>query len=124
MPVRHNVAVVHIQGPVTSSDEVRTQIIAQIESGALAVGERLPSVRRLAEEIGLAPNTVAKAYRELEAAGWVITAGRKGTAVATRSSGRAEDAALALATDYVRRMRGLGFEVDAMVHFIHRTTEN
>lgn len=123
MPVRHNVAVVHIQGPVTSSDEVRTQVIAQIESGALAVGERLPSVRRLAEEIGLAPNTVAKAYRELDAAGWVITAGRKGTTVAARQDADAGDAALALAMDYVRRMRGLGFDTDAMVHFLHRATD-
>lgn len=113
----------NLDGPITSSDELRTQVIAQIESGDLVAGERLASVRKLAEQLGLAPNTVAKAYRELEAAGWVLTAGRKGTIVATRSDDGAENRALELAADYVSQMRGLGFDVDAMVAFVHRGSE-
>jgi len=45
-------------------------------------GDRLPTVRGLADTLGLAPNTVARAYRELEAGGWIVGKGRAGTFVA------------------------------------------
>ena len=54
--------------------------------GDLAPGTRLPTVRQLAADLGLAANTVARAYRELEADGVIATYGRKGTFV--RSDGR------------------------------------
>ncbi len=109
-----------IEGPIASSAELRTHVISRIESGEWAAGERLPSVRRLAEQLGLAPNTVAKAYRELEAAGWVHTAGRQGTLIAARESGDVEARALALAMAYAREMRGLGLTPDAMASFLNR----
>ena len=63
-------------------DQLRSQIIAGVRSGQLPAGVRLPTVRELARELGLAVNTVARAYRELEAAGIVETRGRFGTFVA------------------------------------------
>jgi DNA-binding transcriptional regulator YhcF (GntR family) len=65
--------------------QIRTQVVALVESGVLAAGTRLPTVRQLATELGVAAGTVAKAYRELEAAGVVITKGRHGTLVADRT---------------------------------------
>lgn len=62
--------------------QLREQIIAGIESGELRPGERLPSVRALAAELGIAPNTVARSYRELESDGFLQTRGRNGTIVA------------------------------------------
>jgi DNA-binding transcriptional regulator YhcF (GntR family) len=52
-----------------------------MSTGELAPGHRLPTVRRLAEDLGVAPGTVARAYRELEASGLVETRGRNGTFV-------------------------------------------
>lgn len=63
-------------------DQLRTQIIDGVRDGRLAPGTRLPTVRELAGQLGLAVNTVARAYRELEAAGILETRGRFGTFVA------------------------------------------
>lgn len=63
-------------------EQIQTQLVDQVASGALAAGARLPSVRGLADELGVAAGTVAKAYRALEQEGFVVTAGRNGTVVA------------------------------------------
>lgn len=61
--------------------QVRQQILTAISKGRLKPGTKLPSVRALAEQLGLAVNTVAKVYKELEATGAVVTRGRHGTIV-------------------------------------------
>jgi DNA-binding transcriptional regulator YhcF (GntR family) len=67
-------------------EQVRRQIAGLIRSGELARGNRLPTVRQLAGDLGLAVNTVARAYKELEAEGMVATRGRHGTfVIAARS---------------------------------------
>src|SRR6202012_3600876 len=63
-------------------DQLRNQIIEAGRAGPLPPGSRLPTVRELAGELGLAVNTVARAYRELETAGIVETRGPFGTFVA------------------------------------------
>lgn len=50
----------------------------QIRSGILENGEKLPSVRELATQLAINPNTIARAYRELELAGWIATVPGKG----------------------------------------------
>ena len=72
-------------------------------------GDRLPPVRALRRGPGLAPNTVARAYRALEEEGWLVGRGRAGTFVADRPPVDA-DVALAEAADaYLRRAAQLGF---------------
>ncbi|MYU22762.1 GntR family transcriptional regulator [Streptomyces sp. SID8352] len=95
-------------------EQVRAQISEQARSGALPVGYRLPTVRGLAGELGLAANTVAKAYRALEADGVIETRGRNGTFVA--AAGQAADRELASAAQtYAARARRLGLaEPDAL----------
>lgn len=66
------------------SAQLRDAIARQIRSGVLGPGERMPPVRALAAELGIAPNTVARAYRELEAAGLLEGRGRHGTFVTER----------------------------------------
>ncbi|QXQ11709.1 GntR family transcriptional regulator [Paeniglutamicibacter sp. Y32M11] len=68
--------------------QVRQQILAAISKGKLKAGTKLPSVRALAEQLGLAVNTAAKVYKELEGSGAVVTRGRHGTIVqATEDEG-------------------------------------
>jgi DNA-binding transcriptional regulator YhcF (GntR family) len=66
-------------------DQVRAQLTSLITGGALAPGTRLPAIRQLAGDLGIAPGTVARAYRELEHAGLVATRGRHGTRVTAPS---------------------------------------
>jgi DNA-binding transcriptional regulator YhcF (GntR family) len=67
-------------------EQVRAQIEELIRVGELAKGTRLPTVRQLSLDLGLAVNTVARAYKELEAGRLVETRGRNGTFVlASRS---------------------------------------
>lgn len=88
-------------------EQIRLRILDLAASGALAVGSKLPSVRSMAMDLGVAPNTVARAYRELEQAGIVVTAGRSGTAVA--SGGDVIGAQVAEAAEsFAAVVRGLG----------------
>ena len=62
-------------------EQVRAQISVMVAVGRLAPGCRLPTVRDLAGQLGLAPGTVARTYRELEHDGVVEGRGRRGTIV-------------------------------------------
>ncbi|MEV8605410.1 GntR family transcriptional regulator [Streptomyces griseoviridis] len=90
-------------------EQVRAQISEQARAGTLPVGYRLPTVRGLAESLGLAANTVAKAYRALEADGVIETRGRNGTFVAAVGPA-AEREAAAAAQVYAERARRLGLD--------------
>lgn len=77
--------VVDPASPVPPFEQLRAQVVDAVATGELAPGARLPTVRRLADDLGLAPGTVARAYRELESAGLIETRGRHGTFVASRT---------------------------------------
>ncbi len=62
-------------------EQLRSRIARMVATGELASGTRLATVRQLASDLGLAANTVARAYRELEADGVISTHGRRGTFV-------------------------------------------
>lgn len=89
-------------------DQVRLHILEGARSGRLPVGTKLPPVRQLAKALGLAANTVARAYRELEEAGVVATHGRGGTVVS--AEGNEIRALIADAAEqYARVTQSLGF---------------
>jgi DNA-binding transcriptional regulator YhcF (GntR family) len=98
---------IHIDDSAAPYEQVRAQISEQARSGALPVGYRLPTVRGLAESLGLAANTVAKAYRALESDGVIETRGRNGTYVAAAGSAAERELASA-ARAYAERAHRLG----------------
>jgi len=67
---------------IPAAEQIQVQVVDLISTGVLPAGRRLPPVRALATALGVAPGTVAKAYRALEQEGFVETAGRNGTVVA------------------------------------------
>jgi GntR family transcriptional regulator len=87
-------------------EQVRLHVINLADSGALPPGTRLPAVRALAELLDVAPHTVARAYKELEAAGVVATRGRNGTVVCARDE--RWDALSASAAAYAAAARAQG----------------
>lgn len=75
--------VVDANSSVPPFEQVRAQIVDLVARGELAPGTRLPPVRQLAAQLGIAANTVARSYRELEQQGVIETHGRNGTTVAS-----------------------------------------
>lgn len=76
---------VDLASPTPPYEQIRAQIAAVIDSGQIEEGTRLPSMRALASDLGVAIGTVARAYRELEGAGLVASRRRLGTVVAAPS---------------------------------------
>jgi DNA-binding transcriptional regulator YhcF (GntR family) len=101
--------VVDTESALPPFEQVRAQLALQINDGTLPVGAKLPTVRSLAAELGLAANTVARAYRELEVASLIETRGRAGTFVgANGDSGKARVSEAA--AHYVSVVDGLGID--------------
>lgn len=114
--------------PTPPYEQVRRQLAALIGSGALPRGERLPPLRQLAGDLGLAVGTVARAYRELEAAGLVVSRRGGGTRVADRPApapAPGDDAAVLLraAEDYVWRARAAGADRGSILDALHRALD-
>lgn len=74
------------RSPVPPYEQIRSQVTSMVRLGFLSNGARLPSIRQLANDLGLAGGTVARAYRELEVDGVVETRGRHGTVVSPRAA--------------------------------------
>src|SRR5436190_22269514 len=108
---------VRATSPAPPYEQIRQQVAALVASGELAAGTRLPSIRALAEQLGLASNTVARAYRELEHAGVVTTRGRAGTVVNGDGGDRAAKQA---ARTYADAMRALGIGQDEALGLVRR----
>lgn len=97
--------------PTPPYEQVRQQIADLVRAGVLAAGTRLPPVRQLATDLGLAAGTVARAYQELEAAGLVQTRRGGGTQVLPLRSPAADRRAVMLAeraAEYLAEARRLG----------------
>ena len=101
---------------------MRTQLAAGIESGKLQPSVRLPTVRKVAADLGLAVNTVAKAYRQLELAGLIETRGRHGTFVAGPPSAK-QASAIRVAQEFVKSMGELGIGNAEALAILHREFE-
>jgi DNA-binding transcriptional regulator YhcF (GntR family) len=103
--------------PVPPFEQVRAQLATQISAGVLVPGYRLPTVRRLAEDLGLAVNTVARAYRELEIAGLVQTRGRAGTVVSAAGD-QARDRLRQAAQRYAAVAHDAGIDADEALRVV------
>ena len=90
---------------------IYAQIIAglreQIAAGILQPGEKLPSVRDLASELAINPNTIQRAYRQLEAEGWILSMQGKGSFVSGEISIRQREAEHLL-TEFDKLVSALG----------------
>jgi DNA-binding transcriptional regulator YhcF (GntR family) len=100
-------------------EQLRAQLADRIRDGAIAPGERLPTVRGLADDLGLAVNTVARSYRELEAEGLVATRGRNGTVVSWSPDSGTRELEQAAAA-FAARARALGVAPEAARLLIDR----
>ncbi|WP_324273891.1 GntR family transcriptional regulator [Blastococcus brunescens] len=102
--------------PTPPYEQLRRQLAELIASGVLGPDDRLPPLRQLAADLGLALGTVARTYRELEAAGLVTSRRGGGTRVAAsaarRSPAEARRSLREQAEAFVRHARLLGVSDD------------
>ncbi|MEQ4302013.1 GntR family transcriptional regulator [Plantactinospora sp. B6F1] len=101
--------VIDTGSPTPPYEQLRAQLARQIQDRTLAVGTRLPTIRRLAADLGLAVNTVGRAYRELEEAGLIETRGRAGSFVSAAGEKALEQARRA-AHDYAAVVTSIGID--------------
>jgi DNA-binding transcriptional regulator YhcF (GntR family) len=99
--------------------QIIDQVRGGIASGALAAGDQLPTVRQLAVDLEINPNTVVRAYRELELGGLLETHQGTGTFISTQKMKRADaerERQLAqIVNDAVSRAGAAGFTVDDLL---------
>jgi GntR family transcriptional regulator len=121
----------HIHISPADGVPIYLQIVNQVKylvaSGRLAPGEELPPIRALAERLLINPNTVARAYRELEAAGVVVKRGTAGTYVSDAGSPLARRERLKVLTEradaLLAEARQMGFPLDEVVELLHQRDE-
>ena len=119
--------VIDSASPVPPFEQLRAQLAGQIQERTLAVGTRLPTIRRLAADLGLAVNTVGRAYRELEEAGLIETRGSAGSFV-TAAGVQGREQARHAAAEYAALIARLGIDTTEAVRIVqaaltHRTPE-
>jgi GntR family transcriptional regulator len=118
--------VVSTSDPTPPYEQLRKQFTDLIHSGVLAPGDRLPPLRQLARDLGLAVGTVARTYRELEAEGLLTSRRGGGTRVAdnpprlpkTERLQRLDD----LATTYLHHTRQLGLDDQTAIDAVRRAS--
>jgi GntR family transcriptional regulator len=114
---------VDLTDPVPPFEQIRRQLSSLIAVGVLEPGSRLPTVRSLAADLGIAAGTVARAYKELEQQGLIESRRRNGTVVV--GSGKAPhgtvqaDAAVMDAVDgLIRTARDAGIRDDTLIDLV------
>ncbi|NEK87410.1 GntR family transcriptional regulator [Blastococcus saxobsidens] len=111
---------VDVGSPTPPYEQIRSQLADLVRAGVLAEGDRLPTMRALAADLGIATGTVARAYAELEAAGLVASRRRTGTVVTGRPvvGSAAETAVRRSATLLVEQARAAGLDGETVLAMI------
>ena len=99
--------------------QVIDQVRGGIASGMLVPGDQLPTVRQLAVDLAINPNTVLRAYRELELGGTLETHQGTGTFISNkktvRNSAERERQLTQLANEFAARAGAAGFNVEELL---------
>jgi len=103
------------------------QVQAAIAMGALSVGDQLPTVRRVAVDLAINPNTVVRAYREMEVRGILDTQQGTGTFVAEVQRKQSKDERhrqlLQLTNEFVDRAGSAGFKVNELIEALQQMSQ-
>ena len=107
--------------------QIVNQVKYLVAAGRLAPGEELPAIRVLAEQLEVNPNTVARAYRELEVAGLVTKRRTAGTYVSDAGSPLARRERLKILTEridaFLVEARHLGIRTDEVIDLLRQRDE-
>lgn len=117
---------INYRDPRPIYEQVKDGFVRLIVSGTMSENERLPSVRELAAELAINPNTIQRAYRELESDGYIYSVAGKGSFAAERSEvdeSRKKEL-LGRFDELVSELGLLGFDPEALCGRIRRGSGN
>lgn len=112
---------IDLASPLPPYAQIRRAVMTAVADGGLVPGDRLPPIRQLAGDLGVAPNTVARAYKELEADGVVASSGRRGTTVLTPPRVDPTERIADDVAESVRAARDGGLDAAAILRIVTRT---
>ncbi|MBO5247197.1 MAG: GntR family transcriptional regulator [Eubacterium sp.] len=106
-------------------EQIKEALRRLVITGAVAKDEKLPSVRELASELAINPNTIQRAYRELEMEGYIYTVPGRGSFAAEQSevTGRRNETLLKQFDEIVRELLFLSEEKEALIRRIEELAE-
>lgn len=107
----------NLQSKIPIYEQIQTQILRFIEAGVLKPGDKLPSVRQLAVDNGINPNTAARAYAQLEAAGYVYNLPKKGVYIAEIDSVSSREAQI---INVIRPLMAAGYTKKELYEVIEK----
>jgi len=117
--IDHPTLVIVTTDPTPPYEQLRRQLVELIRCNVMAPGDRLPPVRQLASDLGLATGTVARTYRDLESIGLIRSSRGGGTRVAESvehiSAQERHRLIHGQAADYLRRALMMGFDTEAAI---------
>ena len=101
-------------------EQIKDGLRRLVITGAIAKDEKLPSVRELASELAINPNTIQRAYRELESEGYIYTVSGKGSFAAEQAdvAGRRNETLLREFDEIVRELLYLSEDKDTLIRRI------
>ena len=100
--------------PTPVYEQIRAQIEGLIRTGALAAGDRLPSVRQLAGDLRIAPGTVAKTYAQLAEQGLIVTG--MGRAARVSAAPTLPEPLMSAAETYAAEARASGVRLEDAIN--------
>lgn len=110
---------INYRDPRPIYEQIQAELRRLMLTGALPPGSRLPSVRELAGQLAINPNTIQRAYRELESEGYILSVAGKGSFVAQVDRLAEQQKKEALnAFRAAQRLRALGMSAEALASLL------
>jgi len=109
--------------PVPLYIQLRNQIVIGIAEGKLQPGEKLPTIRALAEESGINMMTVSKAYQQLKQEGYIVTDRRNGACIASRDVVPVSQETMDAMRLYISELRLSGMKKDEIMKLCEKLYE-
>ena len=111
---------INYRDPRPIYEQIQAELRRLMLTGALPPGSRLPSVRELAGQLAITPNTIQRAYRELESEGYILSVAGKGSFVAQvdRLAEQQKKEALSAFRAAAQRLRALGLSAEALASLL------
>jgi GntR family transcriptional regulator len=106
------------RNPKPLHEQIGESVMEQIMIGALSPGDKLPSIRELAQSMRIAPNTIQRAYRDLENAGIIISYPARGSFISINNDEVLERRRGELLADFIRlsgELKKLGVREDELI---------